>query len=121
MTLSATISLDDGFPRAHTRIHALCNAMCRSRHIYSYQVIHTHIHGRTERERHARLYGHSRAHSHAALSLMHRQNKFAYACDRVQTELRDGKWVDSSLMEPAGQEREWNTSALPLESNVAGG
>lgn len=95
--------------------------MCRARRLYTYKI-YMYTYTGTEKHTRTRMRVRTyRAHSHAARSLMHRQNKFAYACDRVRTELRDGKWVDGSLMEPARQEREWNTSALLLESNVAGG
>lgn len=58
---------------------------------------------------HARIQMHADTqHSRASRSLMHRRNKFAYACDCVRMELRDGKReAGRPPMEATyGQERE---------------
>lgn len=57
-------------------------------------------------------------------TLMQRQNKFAYACDRVRTELREGKRVDgwggnSDGIYPRARTRNGtHIGVQPLESNV---
>jgi len=74
-------------------------------------------------ERISRIYGHTHGYM-GTRTLMQRQNKFAYACDRVRTEPRDGKRVGGWGGNSDGtypQARTGNGTHIgvqPLESNV---
>jgi len=71
-----------------------------------------------------RIYTHTHVNTIVKLScsLMHRQNKFAYACDRVRMELRDGKRETGRFQWKLWARTEWNTSVhlFRIERNQPG-